>query len=406
MTDPNPYRERGIRTVINAKGPATRLSGGIMRPEVIAAMAAAAGHCVDMAELEAHASQVIAGITGAEAAYVASGAAACLLLATAACVTGLDPGRMARLPDTTGMRNEVIIVRSQRNFYDHAVRAAGIRLIEVGLPDRYAGAGMRDAEAWEIADAITDRTAAVFYVADRQARPPLRDVVAVAHAAAVPVIVDAAAQLPPEANLRRFIAEGADLVAFSGGKAINGPQATGMLCGRRDLVMAAALQHLDLDIAWEQWTPSPRLIDKGRLKGLPQHGIGRTAKVGKEQIVGLLTALELFVAEGDATRHRHWRTLAEALAAGLDGLPGTTLAVTGTGNVEDVPTVLLTLAGGAPVSALELVIALQDGTPPVAADPTRCDDGIVTFSPVCLQPGEPELIAAAVRQALARGAYS
>jgi D-glucosaminate-6-phosphate ammonia-lyase len=97
MTDPNPYRQRGLRTVINAKGPATRLSG-IMRPEVIAAMAAAAGHCVDMAELEAHASEVIADITGAEAGYVASGAAACLLLATAACVTGLDPGRMARRP--------------------------------------------------------------------------------------------------------------------------------------------------------------------------------------------------------------------------------------------------------------------------------------------------------------------
>ena len=138
--------------MINAKGPATRLSGGIMRPEVIAAMAEAAQHCVDMAELEAHASQVIAKVTGAEAGYVASGAAACLLLATAACVTGLDPALMARLPDTTGMRNEVIVVRSQRNFYDHAVRTAGVRFVEVGLPDRYAGAGVRDAEAWEIAD--------------------------------------------------------------------------------------------------------------------------------------------------------------------------------------------------------------------------------------------------------------
>ena len=134
---------------------------------------------------------------------------------------------------------------------------------------------------------------------------------------------------------------------------------------------------------------------------MPQHGIGRTSKVGKEQIVGLLTALELFVAEGDAARHRHWRTLAEALATGLDGLPGTTLAVTGTGNVEEVPTVVLTIPKGAAVSALELVIALQNGAPSVAADATLCDDGIVTFSPVCLRPGEPELIAAAVRRALA-----
>ena len=404
MTHSNPYRQRGVRTVINAKGPATRLSGGIMRPEVLAAMSAAAGHCVDMAELEAHASQVIADITGAEAGYVAAGAAACLLLATAACVTGLDPGRMARLPDTTGMPNEIVIVRSQRNLYDHAVRAAGIRLIEVGLPDRYAGAGVRDAEAWEIADAITDRTAAVFYVPDRLARPPLSEVIAVAHAASVPVIIDAAAQLPPQANLRRFIAEGADLVAFSGGKAINGPQATGILCGRRDLVMAAALQHLDLDIFWEQWVPPPRLIDKARLRGVPQHGIGRTAKVGKEQIIGLLTALELFVAEGDAGRHQRWRTLAEALAVRLDGLPGTTVAVTGTGNVEEVPLVILAISEAAPISALELVIALENGTPSVAADPALCDDGIVTFSPMCLQPAEPELIAAAVQRVLAGAA--
>jgi D-glucosaminate-6-phosphate ammonia-lyase len=169
----NIYERRGVRTLINAKGPATRLSGGIMRPEVTAAMAEAPRHCVDMAELQAHASQVIAAVTGAEAGYVASGAAACLTLATAACVTGLEPGRMARLPDTIGMKNEVVVVRSQRNFYDHAVRAAGVRLVEVGLPDRHAGAGVRDAEAWEIADAITDRTAAVFYVADAAARPPL-----------------------------------------------------------------------------------------------------------------------------------------------------------------------------------------------------------------------------------------
>jgi D-glucosaminate-6-phosphate ammonia-lyase len=400
MTATNIYRRHGLRTVINAKGPATRLSGGIMRPEVVAAMAEAAGHCVDMAELEAHASQVIADVTGAEAGYIASGAAACLLLATAACVTGLDPGKMARLPDTTGMRNEIIIVRSQRNLYDHAVRAAGIRFVEVGLPDRYAGAGLRDAEAWEIADAIGERTAGVFHVADRFARPPLSEVVAVAHAAGVPVIVDAAAQLPPQNNLRRFIHEGADLVAFSGGKAINGPQATGILCGRRDLVMAAALQHLDFDVLWDQWSPPPALIDKARLKGVPQHGIGRTCKVGKEQIIGLLTALELFLAEGDAARHQRWKALAEAIATGLDGLPCCTVRLDGIESVNEVPRVLVTLGRGAKVSAIELVTALQNGAPSIAADPTRYDEGIVILDPVCLQPGEPEQIAAAIRRLL------
>ena len=174
----------------------------------------------------------------------------------------LDPGRMARLPDTKGMKDEVIMVRSQRNFYDHAIRAAGARIVEVGLPDRYSGAGVRDAEDWEIDDAITERTAAIFYVADIQARPPLSEVVRVAQARGVPVIVDAAAQLPPQSNLKRFIAEGADLVAFSGGKALGGPQASGFLCGRRDLIMAAALQHLDYDIFWDMWTPPAFLIDK------------------------------------------------------------------------------------------------------------------------------------------------
>lgn len=397
----NLYEKRGVRTLINAKGTATRLSGGIMRPEVTAAMAEAAKFCVDMAELQAHAAQVIARETGAEAGYVASGAAACLLLGTAACVTGLEPSKMARLPDTTGMKNEVVMVRSQRNFYDHAVRAAGVKIVEVGLPDRHAGAGVRDAEPWEIADAITERTAAVFYVADRYARPSLAEIVAVAHAAGVPVIVDAAAQLPPQSNLRRFIAEGADLVAYSGGKAIGGPQATGILCGRRDLVMAAALQHLDLDIFWEQWTPPATLIDKGRLKGVPQHGIGRPCKVGKEDVIGLLTALELFVAEGDAARHRRWLGQAQAVMAGLATLKGAKAVLTGADAIGEIPAIELTLGQGSPLCALDLVIALQNGAPSIHVDPTWCDRGMVVINPMCLQAGEAEQVARAIALTLA-----
>ncbi len=393
------YDKLGVRTVINAKGPATRLSGGIMRPEISAAMAEASRHCVDMAELEAAASTRIAAATGAEAGYVASGAAACLLLATAACVAGLDPSRMARLPDTRGLKNEVVMVRSQRNFYDHAVRAAGVTIIEVGLPDRYAGAGVRDAEAWEIADAITDRTAAVFYVADRNARPPLAEVVRIAHAAGVPVIVDAAAQLPPQANLKRFAADGADLVAFSGGKAIGGPQASGILCGKRDLVMSAALQHLDLDILWEHWEPPSALIDKQRLKGLPQHGIGRTCKAGKEEIVGLLTALDLFVAEGDAARHARWLADAKIIHAGLSDIKGTVASLEGADEVAEIPTVLLKLTR-AGSSGMALVKSLQWGTPSIYADPGLANRNIVAFNPMCLAPGEAEKVIKGVRAAL------
>ena len=134
------YDRFGVRTIINAKGPATRLSGGMLDAEVTAAMTDAAGYCVDMAELQAGASKVIAELTGAEAGIVTSGAAAGLLLGTAACITGLAPGKMGRLPDTRGAKSEVIMVRSQRNFYDHAVRTTGARIVEVGLPDRYAGA--------------------------------------------------------------------------------------------------------------------------------------------------------------------------------------------------------------------------------------------------------------------------
>ena len=311
------YQRLGVKTVVNAKGTATRLSGGLMPLEVADAMREASQYCVDIAQLQGRASEIIAELSGAEAGYVTSGAAAGLLLGTAACVTGLDPAKMNRLPNTEGMRNQVVMVRSQRNFYDHAVRSVGVELIEVGLADRYSGAGVRDAEAWEIADAINDHSACVFYVAAPQSQPPLPQVIEVAHAAGVPVLVDAAAQLPPVANLRRFIEQGADLVTFSGGKAILGPQGSGILCGRKDLIAAAALQNLDQDILIEQWNPAPALFAGIDLRGLPQHGIGRPCKVGKEQIVGLLIALQRFVEYDHAAQNKRWHGWLQTLATSL-----------------------------------------------------------------------------------------
>jgi L-seryl-tRNA(Ser) seleniumtransferase len=394
----NIYERLGVRTIINAKGPSTRLSGGIMRPEVAAAMTEASHHCVEMAELQARASEIIAEITGAEAGLVTAGAAAGLLLGTAACVTGLDPGRMNRLPITSGMANEVVIVRSQRNFYDHMIRAVGVRLIEVGLPDRYAGAGARDAEAWEIADALSERTAAVHWVAAANARPRLEQVVEVAHAAGVPVLVDAAAQLPPADNLRCFIEVGADLVTYSGGKAIGGPQASGILCGRRYLVMAAALQTLDLDVFYELWAPPMHFIDKTRLKGLPQHGIGRGCKVGKEEIVGLLTALRAFVGEDAAARRARWRTLIQELSDALEGLPHARVRLLDEG---EVPLVALDVdEAAARLSALEVMKRLEHGTPAVFADPSELDRGRILFGPTSLKDGEPAQIGDRLRAVL------
>ncbi|HEY5632612.1 MAG TPA: aminotransferase class V-fold PLP-dependent enzyme [Burkholderiaceae bacterium] len=400
-TTPSIYARLGVPTVINAHTTATRLSGGIMRAEVAEAMREATQFTVDMATLESRASEIIAGHTGAEAGYVTAGAAAALLLGTAACVTGLDPSRMNRLPDTRGMKNEVIVPRSHRNFYDHAVRSVGVSLVEVGISDRYSGAGVRDCEAWEIGAAINENTAAVLYVANANARPSLAEVVAVAHARGVPVLVDAAAQLPPAANLRRFVAEGADLVCFSGGKGIGGPQASGILCGRRDLVMAAALQHLDQDIFWEQWNPPPALFDKSRIPGLPQHGIGRPAKVGKEAIVGLLVALEHFVAEGDDTRIARWGAQMQALRAALEGLRHARVDLVQDRRGAAIPVVHLALdEAAAGMTALDLVRRLQDGEPSVHANPSRTHEGLVLFSPVALKPGDERAIAARVREIL------
>ena len=394
------YERLGVRTIINAKGPSTRLSGAMLPPEVGEAMAEASRHCVDIAELQARASEVIAEATGAEAGYVTAGAAAGLLLGTAACVTGLDPAKMNWLPDTTGMRDEVVMARSQRNFYDHAIRGAGVRLVEVGIPDRFSGAGVRDAEPWEYESAINERTALIHYVAKPHSRPTLPEVVRVAHAAGLPVLVDAAAQLPPAENLRRFIAEGADLVVFSGGKALRGPQASGILCGRRDLIMAAALQHLDLDIYWEQWRPPPGLIDKSRLRGAPHHGIGRPAKVGREEIVGLLTALRLFLAESDDARRQRWREPLSQLSEQLGDLRQAAVRLLDHPVRNPVPLLALELAEGGNRTAMDLVIALQDGTPSIHADPARADEGIIVFNPICLEPGAPSIIARRLRELL------
>ena len=395
------YARLGIPTIINAKGPSTRVSGAPMPPAVIAAMADGARHFVDMAVLQARASEIIAEATGAEAGYVTSGAAAGLVLGTAACVTGADPGRMNRLPDTVGMPNEVVVVRSQRNLYDHAVRAVGVKLVEVGLADRFAGAGIRDAEPWEIADSIGERTAAVLYVASPNALPPLPEVARVAHAKGVPVLVDAAGQLPPASNLRRFIAEGADLVVFSGGKAIRGPQGTGILAGRRDLIAAAALQNMDMDITLDLWSAPESLVPREGLPGLPQHGIGRPCKVGKEEVVALLVALQLFVEADFEREERRLRRIARDLLRRMRGIPSIRLEFVDHAYKQGIPGVRLILdEPAAGMTARDLARELQGGTPSIHADYAGIRDGAILFCAMCLKPGDTIAIARRVAEVL------
>ncbi len=405
MTD---FLERlGLTRVINATGTVTRLGASRIDPEVLAAMAAAAQCSVDIAELQERASAVIARCTGAEAGIVTAGASAALLVGAAACMTGLDPVKMSQLPDTTGMRNEFVISRSQRNSYDHAVRAAGGRLVEVGLPDRLTGCGVRDTEAWEIAAAIGERTAGILYLARAAARPELEAVVRVARAANVPVLVDAAAELPPAHNLRRFIEAGADLVAFSGGKSLGGPSASGILCGRRRLVGAALLQQLDLDFVSGDWEPPALLVDEQELAGVPRHGIGRSCKVGKEQITGLLVALQRFVDLGDRRRNERFGVIVDSLVEALTPLTALHVRKVADAGHGNLPAVEITIAPGAvapnavapatfalaavspdsgPPSAHELAARLRAGTPSVHVDSTSADTGTLILIPTAWRP--------------------
>ena len=394
------YDRLGVKRRINAAGPQTRLGGAPLSADVLAAMNEASEASVDMAELQSAASDVIAQATGAEAGIVTAGAAAALTLATSACLTGLDPAKMDRLPDTSDMPNEVVIARMQRTSYDHAIRAAGAKLVEIGFNDRAAGCGVRGVDSWEIEAAIGPSTIAIAYGASQSTVLPLRDVVSVAQAHGLPVIVDAAAQLPPVDNLRRFIAEGASLVAFSGGKAIGGPQASGILCGRRDLVAAALLQQLDMDIDVQTWRPQSKLICLQEIRGLPHHGIGRGFKVGKEEIAGLIVALDRFASSHFEQVFRRWHQLLDVIEQQLRGLPGVEVSLfSGSSNPKtDAPPVLELRFPGRDVRAISR--ALKAGTPPVEVGEARIDDGILVIKPNALKDDDAKLVAQRITELL------
>lgn len=394
MTDGGIYAALGVRRIVNAYGTNTRLSGGMMAPEVVAAMAAAARACVEMHDLQAAASRAIAEATGAEAGIVTSGAAAALMLGAAACMARLDPAAMNRLPDTAGLPDEFVVVRSQRNMYDRALRAAGGRIVEVGIPDRLSGPGVRDASAGEVAEAITPRTAAVFHLAGEGAEPPLPEVARIAHARGVPVLVDAAAQLPPAGNLRRFLDQGADLVCFSGGKAIGGPQASGILAGRRDLVASALAQMLDLDLPEAQFVAPPEFAALNQMRFLPHHGIGRAGKAGKEEIVGLIVALRRFAAEDPAARTARWTARLDALR---DAVPGAALVPDGA--KPGLP--LLELRFPDRAAAERADAALRGRDPAVHLDAARIRRGVLAVNPIALDDADLPLLAAALRECCA-----
>jgi L-seryl-tRNA(Ser) seleniumtransferase len=347
--------------------------------------------------LQAAASREIAKATVAEAGIVTSGASAAVLLGAAACMARLDPGAMNRLPDTRGMPDEFITIRSQRNMYDRALRVAGGRIVEIGIPDRVSGPGVRDAAPWEISDAITDRTAAIYYLAGAQSEPPLPDVVRVARERHIPVLVDAAAQLPPAENLRRFIAEGADLVSFSGGKALGGPQSSGILAGRRDLVSSALAQMLDLDMPEAEFIAPPEFAPLAQMRGLPHHGIGRSCKIGKEEIIGLIVALRRFVADDPMQRSARWQARLEAVLLAAGHPPN--LRLVPDGAKPGLPILEWRLPDAATAQAADA--RLRARRPAIHVDASRIAQGLLAINPIAFDDGDAALLGAALKECAA-----
>ncbi len=389
------HRRLGVKRRINAAGTLTRLGGSLMDTKVLDAMREAASHSVDIAELQTAASARIAQATGAQAGIVTSGASAALTLATAACLARWDVARMAALPDTRAMPNQVLMARTQRNSYDHAIRVAGGHIVDIGHNDRGTGAGIRGLEAWEIEAAINPQTAAFVFVANAASMDLLPMVIATVHAHQLPVVVDAAAQLPPRENLHRFIDAGADLVLFSGGKAIGGPQASGILAGRRELIGSALVQMMDMDVHPNTWSASP-LIDRTALRGIPHHGLGRGFKVGKEEIAGLLTALEIFVTRDEAAWLATLRQRLHGMAQALQGTAPITSARLDAG-ASDYAVPSLQLQVGEHAQALSQ--ALQHGQPPVHLGEGRMADGFLTLNPQTVREDEDATLVACLRTA-------
>jgi L-seryl-tRNA(Ser) seleniumtransferase len=402
------YRTLGVRTVINAAGTLTRLGGSRMAPEVLAAMAEASRSFVRIEDLQEAAGREIGAATGAESGYVTSGAAAGLLLGTAACVAGLDLQKMERLPDTSapGTKREVVVHRAHRNSYDHAVRAVGVALVEVG---HFGHPTPFPTRTYELESALNEQTALVLWpvMGDPDTAParlgvlPLEETVRVAHRRGVPVLVDAAAALPPASNLRRFVEAGADLVAFSGGKALGGPQASGILAGRAHLIRSVALQHQDMDVHPGTWTWR-HLIAEGHLPGPPLQGIGRACKVGREEIVGLLTALRRYLERDHAADQARWRQLAQRMAGGLAGVPGLNAVYTDGGSRGTAGVEVQLDEGALRTTAVRVAAHLAEGDPIIAVGQGGLDAGRISLGTMCLEEGEEEVVVARLLEAVGR----
>lgn len=359
------YQELGIEPIINAAGTVTILGGSLMPAEVLEAMASASHNFVDIHELHRAAGQRIADLIGVEAAHVCACASAGITLMAAACMAGQNPARMARLPESTGMPNRFIVQRAHQNGYTHAVEIAGGKLVEIDSSE----------EAFRTALQGENIAAVLYTLAWFLTKPalPLEEAARIAHEYGVPFIVDAAAEVPPLENLSRFVQEGADLVAFSGGKDICGPQSSGFIVGRRELVECCAAND------------SPNTI-----------GIARGMKTGKEEIAGLVKAVELYLQQDSSKRMQGWNSTIAYLIAELSSVGGVTAErqmPPGIGQL--VPHVVVQWneqASG--ITCAEIVEKLRKGKPGIAV--RLVETGSTPVIWVCvqtLQAGEEQVIA-------------
>ncbi len=360
---PHVYTRIGVRPFINLTGTLTINGGALMLPEARDACHQAADYAVDIDELMEKAGARIAELIGCEGAIVTSGAAAALSHATAACIAGTDPELMQQLPDLTGLRDEVIMPRESRNVYDHAFRSWGTRVIEVDTVEAFHAA-------------LGPRTAMVAVLGTGEARGPLRleAIVAATRTMGVPVIVDAAAELPRRPD--PYLTRGADLVAYSGGKTMRGPQCAGLLLGRKDLVWAAFMN------------------------GAPHHAVGRMMKVGKEEIMGMLAAVEVLMSRGVDEDFRRWKTWLHEISGAVAEVPGVRTAMHEPASASPYPTMVIEWdPAQVGITAGELYDHLLEGEPRIMSH--AAGDGYsFRVRPPAIRPGDQTLAGRRIAEVL------
>jgi uncharacterized pyridoxal phosphate-dependent enzyme len=360
----NVYEELGVTTVINGEGTMTMLGGSLMRPEVESVMALAGCHFVNVPELEVAAGKRIAEMLKLPPDYsalVTSGAAAAMLSGLAGILTRDNPQFIKQLPDLTGMKSEVIIQKSHRNPFDHQLRVTGIRLVEVVDRD-------------DLRKAVNEKSAMMHFTNFANAAGEIKvdEWVKLGKEYKIPTFIDAAADTPPVSHLWDYANMGYDLSAFSGGKAIRGPQCAGLLVGRKDLVSYALLNNS------------------------PHEGtFGRSQKVGKEEIIGMVKALECYLQDDHEALNKEWQHRLELISTEVSKVPGVTTKFFVPDIANHVPHMEIRWDKRISATPKEIAAALRKGKPAIVLS-TGEEGEILSLNSFMLQPSEDKIIADAV----------